>query len=152
MTFTIGSYEIQKRKKNILLGLGYSIALALVIGYANGSGMESYNDFLLGSVVFFLVSANIINGYRHLQWLKLITTHRVEEAEGSLNFYKGTERSTLKSDNIAQLIIKRKKGALITIIVVLNIGNKIRLEGYDDMEGLLTVLKKIASDQVKIKE
>jgi hypothetical protein len=148
MTFTIGKDEIEKRRKNIFLGLIFSVGLAVLLGYMNGNDATKYNDLLLGSVVFFLVFANIINGYRYLQWLKLITTHRIEPGEDSICFFKGDAESTLKGKDIAKITAKRKDNRLTAITIELNIGNKIRLEGYDNMDGLLTALQQISNDVV----
>ena len=152
MTFTIGPDEIAKRKKNILLGLGFSVGLTALIGYANGVDSMKYNDILLGSVVFFLVFANIINAFRFFQWLKQIPTHRIQMSNGALHFYKGSAVSTLKPDNIAKLKLRKKNGSLITITVTLNIGNKIRLEGYNDMEGLLAAFQQVAPKDLLIED
>jgi hypothetical protein len=148
MAFTIGMDEIAKRRKNIFLGLIFSAGLVVILGYMNGSDSTKYNDLLLGSVVFFMVFANIINGFRYLQWLKMITTHRIEPEDGVLHFFKGETKSTLKAENIARIGIKKKQDKLAAITVELNIGNKIRLEGYDDMDGLLTAMKNIVKDDV----
>ena len=147
MAFKIGNHEVEKRRKNIILGAIFSTVLAACLGYLNGVNASKYNDFLLGSVVFFLVFANIINAFRYIQWLKLIAKHRVEPAGDVIHFYKGDDKSTLKGDNIAKVTVKRKQEQPVTIFIELNIGNKIRLEGYDDMDGLLGALRHIIADE-----
>ncbi|MBF0453821.1 MAG: hypothetical protein HQL72_03265 [Magnetococcales bacterium] len=146
MAFTIGTAEVVKRRKNIFLGLFFSVGLILLTGLMNGLDAGKYNDLLLASVVFFLVFANIINGFRYIQWLKLIKEHRIEERDGALDFFKGESKSTLKPENIHKIDLQQKKGELVAITIRLNIGNKIRLEGYDDMDGLLAALKKITQE------
>jgi hypothetical protein len=152
MAFTITKEEVIKRRKNIFLGLLFSIGIAVLMGYMNGNDSTKYNDLLFGSIVFFLVFANIINAFRYVQWLKLITTHRIEIGENSLDFFKGEAESNLKADNMAKLCLKKKDDQLLYIIVELNIGNKIRLEGYNDMDGLLAALKNVGNADLFIYE
>jgi hypothetical protein len=152
MAFTISRDEVVKRRKNIFLGLLFSIGISVLMGHLNGNDSTKYNDLLFGSIVFFLVFANIINAFRYVQWLKLITTHRIEPNDDALTFHKGENQSTLKADDISKLRLKIKKEKLLSITVELNIGNKILLEGYDDMDGLLAAMKTVAHDDVFIYE
>ncbi len=148
MIFRISVAEIAKRRKNILLGLLFSIGLAVTLAMANATNQEKYNDMLLGSVVFFLVFANIINATRHLQWQKQIKTHRIEVGNTGLMFIKGDEQNELLGEKIANLKTKEKNGLVTTIFVELATGNKIRLEGYDGMTELAALIQNMMPPKV----
>ncbi len=143
MTFRISDAEVTRRRKNNFLGLIFSIGLMLVLAVANASNQEKYNDMLLLSMVVFFVFANIINMFRHQQWQNQIRGHRLERSEAGLVFIKGDERNELRGDQIAKLRIKEKDNRVHLIFVELTTGNKIRLEGYDHMDGLADLLRKM---------
>ena len=134
MVFRIGQAEVQKRRKNILLGFLFSIGMVVAMAMGNAQNVDRYNDFLLGSVVFFVVFANIINIFRHFQWKNMILVHQVEVLDQEMIFTKGKDKSVLKIDQIIKVQVARRAGTVSRMIIELSGGNKIRLEGYDNMD------------------
>ena len=148
--FRIGVAEVKKRQKNILFGLIFTVALVLTLGWANASNAERYNDFLLGSVVIFLVFANFINGFRFYQWTVLIKTHRVELVEEGLAFWKGKEKTFLLPSQVRRVQFKRSGDAVAVVILELATGAKIRLEGYDNMADFAAGIRKLMPPSVVV--
>ena len=146
MVFKIGLPEVKKRQKNNLYGVVLSIVFLVVVTMDDKLGVQ-YNDILLLSIVFFFVFANVINLTRHAQWKKLIETHQVEVLENVVVFMKDGEKTTLTPDKINILKIKRRDDKVARITIKLVIGNKIRLEGYNDMDDFAKLLAKLVKPE-----
>ena len=146
MVFKIGLPEVKKRQKNNLYGVVLSIVFLVVVTMDDKLGVQ-YNDILLLSIVFFFVFANVINLTRHAQWKKLIETHQVEVLENVVVFMKDGEKTTLTPDKINILKIKRRDDKVVRITIKLVIGNKIRLEGYNDMDDFAKLLAKLVKPE-----
>ncbi len=136
MVYKISADEVKRRRKNILLGALFSIGIALLLGAQNAANEEKYNDFLFFSVVLFLVFSNFINGFRFYKWQDMTTKHRIEVEGDRITFCMGSEKSVLQNEQLATLKIKRKRDHVQAVIVGLNNGNKIRLEGYNNLNDL----------------
>lgn len=143
MIFRIGHEELVKRRKNNWLGLLFSIGMMVLLAAANAHNQERYNDFLFGSVVLFLVLANMINLVRHVQWSRTIAHHHIEAGESGLTFVKGEEKTHLPGDQINSMRTKEKNGATTVVFMELANGNRIRLEGYTDMNGLAAAIRQV---------
>ena len=140
MVFKIGQAEVHKRQKNIVLGLVFSVGLAVVMVLGDETFKASYNDLLIVSVVIFFVFANLINGIRHFQWKKTIQSHQIEVLDTAILFFKGDEKTVLKADQIRKMEIKRRKDVVTRILLHRVSGQKIRLEGYDGMDDFATAI------------
>lgn len=149
MIFKIGQTEVKKREKNIMLGLLFSILFVAIVMLDNDTDRGRYNDFLLASIVLFFLFSNVINGIRHLQWKKMIQVHSIDVLENEIAFLKDTEKTTLKIDQIDTVHLKQR-GDLVTRIILKRVnGNKIRLEGYDEMDALAkSIIQQVKPDQV----
>ena len=140
MRFLISESEKKKRTTNLLIGLVLSLILAGVIGYENARYPEQYNDVLLWSVVGFVVLANLVSGYRHWRYKRLIRDHYLELLPGKLRFVTRDQASVLELDDVAAMRIFRKRGNLQHIQLLLKSQRGVRLEGYQDLEGLARLL------------
>lgn len=140
MIFKIGQTEIHKRRKNMLLGVLFSLGLSVTMVQGNAQDSLRYNDFLIGSIVLFFIFANVINLIRHFKWKGVIKNHQVEVLEDQMVFYKADEKTVLKIDQIQKVFLKRQKGLVTRMILELPIGNKIRLEGYEEMDAFAQVI------------
>jgi len=150
MEFVIGEAEARKRKKNVLLGGLFSLALAGIIAVQQYRSPEEYNGALFWSIVGFVVLANLVNYYRHRRYLRLVRTHRVVVQPGKVQFRTGGESSELDVKDIAAMVFHRKRRALQHIQIRLKSDKGIRLEGYDDLETLgRLIAEQIPSEHVK---
>lgn len=148
MIFKIETKEIKRREKNIALGVLFSVSFLVVVSWESSIVGARYNDILLLSIVFFFVFANVINIMRHFQWKNLIRTHRVEVADQEVFFWKGEEKTVLQPQQIASILIKRRReGGVAHITVKLVVGNKIRLEGYEEMEAFAEKLTSLVKPE-----
>ncbi len=142
MKFQLGNSGLEQRKKRILLGLIFSMALVGIITYKHLQYPESYNDVLLWSVVGFVVLANLINYYRHRKHQVLAKSHTLELLDELLRFTTSGVTSELSLQDVTAMKIFQRKKQLQHIQLKLNNGRGIRLEGYDNMEALAESLKK----------
>jgi hypothetical protein len=138
--WTIGSGERSLRQRNILWGLLLSLLLAGIIAYQNQHDPQQYNDVLLWSVVGFVVLANLINYLRYRRWLARSANHFLELTDERLSFSTAGEVSSLELSGITALRIFRRSGVARHIQLLLPNNRGIRLEGYDDLEGLWRAL------------
>ena len=136
MIFKIGQAEVKKRQNNILLGLLLTVVLAIIVFMGDESIKDKYNDFLIASFILFFLFANIINGIRHFRWKYIIKKHQIEVLDDQVVFLEGDVRTVLQKSQINKAHIKRRQEKVTRIIVQLVNGNKIRLEGYEEMEAL----------------
>ena len=149
MIFKISPAEVKKREKNILLAILFSIGLAGFLMFGNDTLKITYNFLLLISIGLFFVFANIFNGIRHNKWKKTIKTHQIEILDREIIFSKGDEKSTLPPEKIHKIRLKRRKESVTWMILFLTTGNKIRLEGYDDMDTLAKlIIAQVRPEQV----
>lgn len=135
-TFTISAESLVQRKRNLLWGVGLSLLLVFLIGFGHLRRPETYNEVLLWSVVGFVLLANLVNYLRHRRYLRLIRDHRIEVYPGRVEFWSGGGKTVLNMSDIVALTRYRKAGALGHIQLRLTSGRGIRLEGYDDLDGL----------------
>lgn len=138
--FVIGRETLGQRNRNILWGAGLSLILAAVIAVGHYRYPQTYNDVLLWSVIGFVIIANLVNFVRHLRYLRLVKTHRVEIRTGILRFWTGPDKSELNLKDVALVNLFRRRGALQHIQIRLNNNRGIRLEGYQDLERLARLL------------
>lgn len=136
MYFKIGQQEINKRTKNIWLGVFFSCLLSIFIAYKNFHYPEEYNDVLFWSVIGFVILANLVNVYRFRRYLDKVRHHRIEVQDEAIRFTTGDEVSSLGFNDIAALNLYRQKDNLQHIQLKLKNNRGIRLEGYDDLETL----------------
>jgi hypothetical protein len=139
-TFTIDEGSLAQRKRNILLGLFFSLVLALVIALGHYRYPETYNDVLLWSVIGFVGIGNLVNWLRHRRYVRLIRDHRIEVHPGRVEFWTKGEKSVLDVGDIAALTLYRRRGTLRHIQVRLKNNRGIRLEGYRDLDRLADLL------------
>jgi hypothetical protein len=147
MSYTISEASLQIRKKNILLGMLFSLMLVAVIGTGHMQYPETYNDVLLWSVIAFVIIGNAINYYRYHRYLRKVEGHRVEVKGKQVLFFTGGEKSALKVKDIAALTFYRKKGAVDHIQLKLRNNRGIRLEGYGELEELGCAIADLIPEQ-----
>ena len=138
--FIVGEQEIRKRNKNLLWGLLLSVFLAVLIVIENHRDPVTYNNTLLWSILGFLVIANIVNYFRHLRYVKLIGTHRVELNNNKIIFITGDNQSELDTSDIAIMQMYRRSNRLQHIQLRLMNNRGIRLEGYDQLESMAALI------------
>jgi len=141
MKFQLANSELELRKKRILLGLVFSIALAGIITYQHLRYPKDYNDVLFWSVVGFVVLANMFNYYRHRRYLKLAKSHSIELLDGLLRFTTGDGVSELSLQDVTSMRVFQRRKQLSHIQLQLGNGRGIRLEGYDNMPALAEGLR-----------
>ena len=141
MKFQLANSELELRKKRILLGLVFSIALAGIITYQHLRYPKDYNDVLFWSVVGFVVLANMLNYYRHRRYLKLAKSHSIELLDGLLRFTTGDGISELSLQDVTSMRVFQRRKQLSHIQLQLGNGRGIRLEGYDNMPALAEGLR-----------
>jgi len=136
MSFNIGKQEITKRRKNIQIGVFLSTLLSVFIVYQNYHYPEKYNDVLFWSVIGFVILANVVNYYRYRRYLGMAEDHSIEILPEKIQFNNKDDVSQLDIKDIAALNFYRRQGNLQHIQIKLKNNRGIRLEGYDDLEGL----------------
>ena len=147
--WTIGDTERGLRRRNIALGLLLSLLLAGIVVYQNQHNPDQYNDVLLWSIVGFVVLANLVNYVRYRRWLRRSAEHVLELTDDRLEFSTGGDVSTLELAEITALRVFRRSGAVRHIQLLLPNNRGIRLEGYDDLEGLSCALaERLPADKV----
>jgi len=147
--WTIGSGERTLRRRNIAWGLLLSLLLAGIVVYQNHQDPERYNDVLLWSVVGFVALANLVNYLRYRRWLRRSAEHFLELADDRLAFSTSGDVSTLELGEITALRAFRRSGEVRHIQLLLPNNRGIRLEGYDDLAGLLRALsERLPADKI----
>jgi hypothetical protein len=147
--WTIGASERSQRRRNILWGLLLSLLLAGIVAYQNQHKPQQYNDILLWSVVGFVALANLINYLRYRRWLGRSAKHFLELTDERLSFSTDGEVSSLELAQITALRVFRRSGHVRHIQLLLPNNRGIRLEGYDDLEGLLRALSdRLPADKI----
>jgi hypothetical protein len=140
-TFSISEVSLRRRTQNVLYGAGLSLLLVLLVGWGHFEQPQTYNDVLLWSVVGFVVLANAIGYFRHRRYLRRARQHRLEVGPRRIRFRTGADLSELSMADIAAVTIHRR-GTHIGHIQIARTDNRgIRLEGYDDIDGLAAALK-----------
>jgi hypothetical protein len=147
ITFRISDVEFERRNKRILYGLAWSIGLAVLVSIQHLHYPENYNDALFWSVIGFVALANLVNYYRHRKYIIKARTHRIELTDKTLRFITGSELSELKLPDVAAMSTFNQGKRLGHIQLKLRNGRGIRLEGYDDMDGLTAALQKRLPDK-----
>lgn len=149
MSYTISEESLRIRKKNILWGNLFSVALVVVTVAGHLRYPETYDDVLLWSVAAFVLIGNLINYYRHHRYLRMIRNHRIELDGDNVLFWTGGEKSILDVKQIAALTFYRKKGKVQHIQLKLRNNRGIRLEGYGKLEELgFAIADRIPRQQV----
>ena len=147
--FFIGSKEVRKRNKKLLWGLVLSLLLSAVITIENYRDPITYNNTLLWSIIAFLVLANLVNYIRYRRYLKLIRKHRVEIDKNKIAFYTYDQKSELDISNISIMQKYRNSDGLQHIQLRLKNNRGIRLEGYDQIDEMASLIAdQIQPDQV----
>lgn len=147
--FIVGEQEIRKRNKNLLWGLLLSVFLAVLIVIENHRDPATYNNVLLWSILGFLAVANIVNYIRHLRYLKLISTHRVEFNNDKIIFITDDNESELNTSDIAIMQMYKSSNRLQHIQLRLVNNRGVRLEGYDQLERMAALIAaQLRPDQV----
>jgi hypothetical protein len=140
-TFEVSAAGLRQRTHNVLYGAGLSLLLLLLVGWGHLEQPQTYNDVLLWSVIGFVVLANVIGYWRHRRYLRRARQHRLEVSPGRIRFRTGTEVSDLAPSDIAAVTLHRRGGRIGHIQIQRTDNRGIRLEGYDDIEGLAEALK-----------
>ena len=149
MSYTISETSLQTRKKNIILGALFSLALAAVVTTGHSQYPETYNVMFFWSVIIVVVVANLVNFYHYRRYLRLVKDHRIEIDGNEISFFTGTEKSVLNVKEIVALTFYRRKGQVKHIQLKLKNNRGIRLEGYTDLEQLGGVIAdRIPKEQV----
>lgn len=138
--FLISSHEIRKRNRNLLWGVFLSLLLAALITIGNYRDPVTYSNALLWSIIAFLVLANLVNTFRYLRYRKLIRKHRVEIKNNKMVFYTGDHTSELDMSNITIMQTYSKPNKLLHIQLRLKNNRGIRLEGYDQLETMASLI------------
>jgi uncharacterized integral membrane protein len=139
-SFIIGSREVTKRNRNLLWGLVLSLLLAILISIENYRNPVTYNYTLLWSMIAFLVLANVVNYIRYLRYRRLIRKHKVEINNETITFYTADQKSELDLSNISIMQIYRNANELRHIQLRLRNNRGIRLEGYDQLETMASLI------------
>ena len=138
--FIIGSQEIKKRNRNILGVVFLSLLLVVVITIENYRDPITYNNALFWSVLVFLVLANLINYFRYLRYLRLIRKHRVEINNNKIVFHTNDDISELDISDITIMQMYNRKNGLQHVQLRLKNNRGIRLEGYDQLETMASLI------------
>ena len=136
MYYSISETSLLTRKKNIFLGMLFSLVLVAVVTAGHFHYPETYNDVFFWSVIIALVVGNLVNYYRYRRYLRLVADHRIEIDNDEVSFITGTEKSVLETKDIVALTFYRSKGQLEHLQLKLINNRGIRLEGYADLEQL----------------
>ena len=149
MYYSISETSLLTRKKNIFLGMLFSLVLVVVVTAGHFHYPETYNDVFFWSVIIALVVGNLVNYYRYRRYLRLVADHRIEIDNDEVSFITGTEKSVLETKDIVALTFYRSKGQLEHLQLKLINNRGIRLEGYADLEQLGgAIAERIPKEQV----
>jgi hypothetical protein len=140
--FRISVESLQERRRNLLWGLVLSLLMVAVIEFGYYQDPDRYNEALRFSVILFVVLANGINYHRHRRYLRQVQDHRVEVHPGRVQFWTGGAMTELDLKDVVlmHLYRRRRSGILRHIQLRLKNHRGIRLEGYEDLEGLASAL------------
>ena len=141
LVFRIDPEALRRRRHNLAYGAGLSLLLILIMLWANGTRPQTYNDVLLWSLVGFLVLANVVGYVRHRRYRRLVARHRLVVDGPEVRFETGDTQSVLKPTAIAAIRVYRGHRGIGHIQIVRTDNRGIRLEDYDDMQGLAAALK-----------
>jgi hypothetical protein len=141
--FSISQESLRERSRNIAYGLLLSLGLALMVYWGNLHFPQSFNYALLVSVVLFVVFANLINYVRHRRYLRLARDHWLEVRPDRVSFQSAGNVTELDLTDVAALNVYRRRGRPYLIQIKRKDNRGIRLEGYSDMEGLCSALKRL---------
>jgi hypothetical protein len=144
--FRISPGALRRRTQNQVYGAGLSLLLALLIIWAHGVEPQTYNDVLLWSVLGFVLLINVVGYARHRRYRRLAQRHRLRVADPEVRFETGDQRSVLHRADIAAVRVYRKRAGIGHIQIRRTDERGIRLEDYDDMEGLAAALKPLVPD------
>lgn len=136
--YRISAESLRERTRNIFWGMILSLALVGVLEFERYRDPDNFNDALRRSVVIFLILANGFNYYRHRRYLRLTRDHRVEIHPGRVQFWTGGAKTELDIKDVAAMTLyrRRRNKRLGHIQLRLKNSRGIRLEGYEDLEGL----------------
>ncbi len=139
--FTIGEEQVRLRKRRAALGFFFAACLTAVILVLNRRDPRSYNEVLTWSVVGFLGVFSIVFFFRHLRYLRLARDHWLEISDGRLRFHtRGSDTELDLRDDVAAVRHFRHRQQLRHLQIILKNNRGIRLESYDDLEGLAKAL------------
>lgn len=140
--FRISTASLQERSRNILWGLVLSLLMVSVIELGHYREPDTFNEALRFSVLLFLLLANGVNYQRHRRYLRMVKDHRVEIHSGKVQFWAGGEKTELDLKDVAAMNLyrRRRSGTLRHIQLRLKNHRGIRLEGYEDLEGMASEL------------
>jgi hypothetical protein len=144
--FRISPHGLRRRTQNQVYGAGLSLLLALLVIWAHGVEPQTYNDVLLWSVLGFVLLINVVGYARHRRYRRLAQRHRLHVADSEVRFETGEQRSVLHRADIAAVRVYRKRDGIGHIQIRRTDERGIRLEDYDDMEGLAAALKPLVPD------
>lgn len=141
--FSISTERRQRRTANVRYGALFSLVLVMLVLWGNLKRPETYNDVLLWSVVGFVVIANLVGYLRHRRYLRLARGHCLEIGPGRIRFETGGQASELAVEEIAAVTVYRGRARISHIQIQRTDNRGIRLEDYDDMEGIAAALKNL---------
>jgi hypothetical protein len=141
--FRISPQSLRHRTRNLIYGAGLSLVLIVLVAWGHWRQPETYNDLLLWSMVGFLVLANLVGYLRHRRYLRLVGQHRLEVTAEGIRFRTGDDLSQLSPGEIAEVTIHRRGDGIGHIQIRRTDSRGIRLEGYDDADGLVAALEAI---------
>jgi hypothetical protein len=139
--FRISLRGLRRRTRHQLFAAALSLLLVVLIVWAHGTRPQTYNDVLLWSVLGFVVLINVVGYARHRRYRRLAQRHQLRVAGSEVRFETGEEHSVLHSADIAAIRVFRKRGGIGHIQIRRTDERGIRLEDYEDMEGLVAALK-----------
>lgn len=140
-SFSISAKRRRRRTANVIYGALFSLMLALLVIWGNLERPQTYNDVLLWSVIGFVVIANLVGYLRHRRYLRLAREHRLEIGPRLVRFETGGQTSELGVKEIAAVTVYRSRTGISHIQIQRTDNRGIRLEDYDDMEGMAAALK-----------
>ncbi len=134
--FVVGKEEKRRRWLNVGWGLLFSGAMVIAVSVGREQDPERYSSFLWWSVIWILGAANLGNLFFLVRYLRLIDDHCIELVPGKLRFLSAGKWSELEFEQVSALRLFRRRGKLRHIQLLLKNRRGIRLEGYQDLEGL----------------
>jgi hypothetical protein len=139
--FRVSPLGLRRRTRHQVFAAGLSLLLALLIIWGHGVQPQTYNEVLMWSVLGFAVLINIVGYARHRRYRRLARNHALRVTDSAVRFETGDQHSVLHPSDIAAVRVFRKRHGIGHIQIRRTDERGIRLEDYDDMEGLAAALK-----------
>jgi hypothetical protein len=102
--------------------------------------IDPFQAMLLGLVLLCLVLLGVVHLVGYVRYLRRSRTHRVEVENDCLYFTTEGERTRLDLRDVLLIERQNRLGEMVSLMLRLRNQRHVRLEGYEDQEGLMDLV------------